>query len=76
MVSCSDNSIYTGITTNVSRRMNQHNNKKGAKALYGKLPVRLVFTEEQIDKTKAAKRENEIQSWSHEKKVVFIEKAG
>ena len=72
MLSCSDNSIYTGITTDLKRRSVQHNNKKGAKALFGKLPVKLVFTEEHIDQTSAARREREIKGWKRVKKLELI----
>lgn len=73
MVQCSDNSIYTGITTNINRRISQHNNKKGAKSLFGKLPVKLVFLEKQVDRITAAKREREIKRLNHMKKVSLID---
>ena len=72
MLLCSDNSIYTGITTNTERRVTEHNNKKGARSLFGKLPVRLVYTEKHNDQISAAKREREIKSLSHKKKILLI----
>jgi putative endonuclease len=72
MLLCSDNSIYTGITTNPKRRTIQHNNKKGARSLYGKLPVKLVFIESHMNQISAAKREKEIKGLNHLKKIVLI----
>ncbi len=72
MLSCSDNSIYTGITTNVSRRINEHNTKKGAKSLFGKLPVVLVYKESCSGRIEAARRESEIKGWNHLEKIALI----
>lgn len=72
MLLCSDNSIYTGITTNPVRREMEHNTKKGARSLYGKLPVKLIFIEAHSDKNSAAKREREIKGWKREKKLELI----
>ena len=74
MVLCSDSTIYTGISTNPKRREVEHNNKKGARSLYGKLPVKLVYIEKHKDKVSAAKREREIKGWNHLKKTSLISK--
>ena len=73
MLQCRDGSVYTGITTNLARREGQHNSKKGAKSLYGKLPVKIVYTEKHISHVSAAKREIEIKGWNHRKKVSLID---
>ncbi|MBN1263736.1 MAG: GIY-YIG nuclease family protein [Candidatus Pacebacteria bacterium] len=72
IVKCSDNSLYTGITNNLPRRVWLHNNKLGAKSLRGKVPVKLVFKEIYKDQKDAAKREREIKSWSRKKKIELI----
>jgi putative endonuclease len=72
MVKCKDESLYTGITTDLKRRVWQHNNKLGAKSLKGKLPVELIYSEEFYNKIDAAKREREIKGWRREKKLSLI----
>lgn len=72
IVECKDGSFYTGITTNLKRRVEQHNNKLGAKSVLGKLPVKLVYLEPCENQINAAKREREIKSWNHNKKQNLI----
>lgn len=72
IVECSDNSLYTGISTDVARRVAEHNSKKGAKYLRGKLPARIVYTEAANNHVEAAKREREIKGWKREKKYSLI----
>ena len=72
IVECSDGSLYTGITTNLERRVTQHNSKKGAKSVMGKLPVKLMYHETAENTVSAAKREREIKSWSRKKKLDLI----
>ena len=74
IVKCSDESLYTGITDNIKRRVNEHNSKRGAKSLKGKLPVILVHLEEYETKSEALKREYEIKTWKREKKLELINK--
>ena len=69
---CKDGSLYTGITTNIERRLSEHNQKIGAKSLLGKLPVSLIFNERYKDQREAAKREREIKGWRKEKKEKLI----
>ena len=73
IVECQDNSLYTGITDNIDKRVWTHNNKKGAKSLKGKLPVKLVYQEIYNNQKEAAKREREIKGWRREKKLELIE---
>lgn len=68
-----DSSLYTGISTDVAKRVVTHNKGKGAKALKGKLPVTLVYTEEFEDGAKARKREAEIKSWTRIEKLRLVE---
>ncbi len=72
IVKCSDESLYTGITDNTERRVNEHNSKRGAKSLKGKLPVVLVYQEAYETKSEALKREYEIKTWKREKKLELI----
>ncbi len=75
ILQCSDQSLYTGITTDIRRRLKEHNAKKGAKAIKGKLPVRLVYQENHSSRSKAQVREAEIKSWSRTQKLVFLKKS-
>lgn len=72
IVEASDKSLYTGISTDISRRVKEHNLGAGAKSLRGKLPVRLVYTETHKNQTEAAKREKAIKSWTREYKLKLI----
>ncbi|MBI4999185.1 GIY-YIG nuclease family protein [Candidatus Gottesmanbacteria bacterium] len=69
---CTDDSLYTGITTNYKRRIWQHNTKLGAKSLKGKLPVELIYKETYNNQFDAARREQEIKGWSRSKKLKLI----
>lgn len=74
IVKCSDESLYTGITTDIDRRVRQHNNKLGAKSLRGKLPVNLVYKELYNSQIEAAVRERQIKSWHRKDKLRLINK--
>lgn len=60
IVECSDRSLYTGITVDVSARIAQHNSGSGAKYTRGRLPVKLVYSECADDRGSALRREHEI----------------
>jgi len=61
MLCCSDNSYYTGITKDLSRRLQQHNDgQDGAKYTRSRRPVTLVYQEQLADHSAALKREMEI----------------
>ena len=68
MVRCRDNSLYTGSTNDLSRRIQVHNSGKGAKYTKSRLPVTLVYREECPDKNTALKRECEIKRLTKAKK--------
>ncbi len=59
MVRCADRSLYTGITTDLERRVNEHNAGAPAGARYtrGRRPVALVYCERQESRSAASKRE-------------------
>jgi putative endonuclease len=72
IVRCDDNSLYTGYTDDVNRRLVTHNEGKGAKYTRGRLPVVLVYYEGFPDKSTAMKREIEIKKLSKGKKEKLI----
>lgn len=75
IVRCDDGCLYTGITTNVDRRVLQHNSGQGAKSIVkSKRPVKLSYIEKYQSQITAAKREKEIKGWSKKKKLVLISK--
>ena len=58
MVRCRDNTLYTGITTDLARRIEAHNRgKNGAKYTRSRRPVRLVYQEGGMPRPEAARRE-------------------
>ena len=72
ILKCVDNSLYTGITTDIQRRIKEHEHGKGAKYLRGRSPLKLIYSEELENQTQALKREREIKSWSRQKKLLLI----
>ena len=74
MVRCSDNSLYTGITIDVERRIEEHNNNNrlGAKYTRARRPVSLVYSETLASKSEAARRECAIKQLSREGKEKLI----
>ena len=70
MLRCADGSYYPGITTDIHRRLRQHNGKEpgGAKYTRGRRPVRLVFYTSYETKSEAAKREAYWKTLSHDQK--------
>ncbi|MDZ4724217.1 MAG: GIY-YIG nuclease family protein [candidate division Zixibacteria bacterium] len=69
---CRDNSLYTGITTDIDERLRAHNTGKGAKYTRARLPVNLVYTEQCGSRSLALKREWQIKRWNKQKKEAFV----
>jgi len=72
LAQCNDDSIYTGITNDLERRLKQHREGKGAAYTRSHPIKKIVRTEQYKTKSLALKREIEIKSWSREKKLVLI----
>lgn len=72
IIECSDGSLYTGYTTDLERRMKEHNSNSGAKYTRGRTPVSLVYYEEYNNRSDATKRECEIKKLRKEQKVLLI----
>lgn len=58
IILCSDNSLYTGITTDIERRFRQHREGKGARYFRGRKPLEVIYLENGHTRSTAAKREN------------------
>ena len=69
---CADGTLYTGITTDVEKRLEAHRIGKGAKYTRGRSPLELVYREECGDHSAALKREIEIKKLSREEKEKLI----
>lgn len=74
ILSCSDDTYYTGYTNDIESRLLKHNTGKGAKYTASRRPVRLIYSETYPDKQSAMKREAEIKSWTRQEKQTLIEK--
>ena len=71
---CADNSLYTGVTTDLNRRLDQHNGviKNGAKYTRNRQPVQLVYQETSESRSEAYKREYAIKCLSKTEKERLI----
>lgn len=69
---CGDGSLYTGITNDLPRRLAAHSSGRGAKYTRSRLPVALVWREEQPDKSAALRRERQIKALSRAEKLRLI----
>jgi putative endonuclease len=72
IVLCSDNTLYTGYSTDVDARVKKHNSGKGAKYTKKRLPVKLVYKKEYPSKSEAMSREYQIKQLSRVDKLGLI----
>jgi putative endonuclease len=72
IVECSDGSLYTGYTTDVGRRVAEHNAGTGASYTAGRRPVELRYVEYYSSRSEAQSREYEIKSLSRERKLDLV----
>lgn len=73
IIECSDKSLYTGVTSDLKRRLKEHNSAKGGKYTKTRVPVTLVYSQNCKTKSKALKREIQIKRWTRKKKKALIE---
>ena len=72
IILCTDDSLYTGITTDVKRRFSQHVSGTGAKYFRGHTPRQLVYLEGGHDRSSASRREAEIKRLRPDGKRLLI----
>lgn len=79
VIQCSDKSLYTGITTNVERRYQEHQSStvsgtgsKGAKYFRGRSPQKIVYRESGHTRATASQREYAIKQYSKEEKLALL----
>ena len=81
MLRCSDGSLYTGMTNNVSLRVEKHNRGYGPEFTKRRRPVELIWSQGFENRSAARKRESELKGWSRSKKLSLaagrrVERAG
>lgn len=75
ILKCADETLYTGITTNLKRRLVEHNNSKlGAKYTSARRPVRMVFSKKFKNRALASKEEARIKKLKKIEKLELIKK--
>jgi len=72
IIQTKDNTLYTGITLDIEKRLQQHRNGTGAKYLRGKTPLKLVFSLSTASRSCASKLECKIKKLSKLQKLLFI----
>ncbi|NQZ25966.1 MAG: GIY-YIG nuclease family protein [Colwellia sp.] len=73
LLRCNDNSLYAGVTTDIQRRVTEHNNSKlGAKYTRARRPVSLAYLEAADNKSSACKREYQIRHLTKNKKEQLV----
>ena len=73
ILECADGSLYTGITTDLARRLAEHQAGTGGHYTSAHTVMRVAYTEQHPDRSSASRREAEIKSWSREKKIALIQ---
>lgn len=73
ILECNDKTLYTGITKDIKKRLDEHNTKdSGAKYTKARRPVKLLYHETASNRSIASKREYEIKKLSRAKKILLI----
>jgi putative endonuclease len=73
IVRCADDSLYTGISNDVNKRILNHNTGKGAKYTRARLPVFLVYTKVIGNRSEASKEEYRIKKLSRSGKLMMVD---
>jgi putative endonuclease len=72
MLSCADGTLYTGVTTDLERRLGEHNtSSKGARYTRPRRPVSLVYSEQYATRSEATKRESVLKNLSRTEKLLL-----
>jgi putative endonuclease len=69
---CYDGSLYAGITKNLTRREQRHNQGTGAKYTSTRRPVVIVYSESFPSRKRAAARERQVKRWNRKQKIWLI----
>jgi len=73
MIRSDDDSLYTGVTTDVERRFGEHSSgNRGARFFNGRRPVEVVYTEQGHSRSSACRREAEIKKMTRQQKIELL----
>lgn len=72
ILKCRDGTLYTGITTDLARRLAEHKSGKGSKYARARKAGRIVYFERKRNRSTASKREAEIKRWTRAEKIALI----
>ena len=73
IIQCADKTLYTGITNNLTKRLEMHELGKAAKYTKGRGPFRLVYQESYENRSLSTKREAEIKKFTKQNKYKLVE---
>lgn len=73
IIQCRDQTLYTGITNNLTKRLEMHESGQAAKYTRGRGPFKLVYQEFLENRSLSTKRESEIKKLTKEEKNILIE---
>ena len=76
LLRCSDNSLYCGTTTDLQRRVQEHNDGTGSRYTRVRLPVRLVWSSQDLSKSEAFKEEYRIKRLGKAAKEMLVKSFG
>jgi len=73
IIRCDDNTLYTGVTTELERRFQEHlDHPRGAKYFNGRMPLEVVYSENGHTRSSACRREAAIKKLSRDEKLRLI----
>lgn len=72
VLECSDGSLYTGIATDLEKRLEEHRSGKGAKYTRAKGVKRLAYSEQHKNRSEALKRELQIKAMTRREKLILV----
>ena len=75
IIECSDAKLYTGITTDIERRVKEHSEGKGGRFTRFRTPVKIVYNQQVANRSAALKREAAIKKLSRDEKLLLISAA-
>jgi len=76
LLECADGTFYAGITTDLARRLAQHNRGSASRYTRARLPVRLVWSEPHPDRASATRRERELKALPRASKQLLASTGG
>ncbi len=74
ILECADKTLYTGITNDLDKRLENHANGTGAKYTKGRGPFTVIYTETHENRSGASKRERKVKRLSRTEKLALVEK--